>query len=127
VSSDYSDTLLERNVPRIARVLFGIGDEVVRVSVVTAQVVERSHAFQPTITKRSGSCVSQMMFRDGSHAHISACLYSDAHVFGCGSGQELVLLHNPAASNPMLRGTVKRGRECWVQGDELICCRHDSP
>jgi hypothetical protein len=112
---------LERSVPRIIRALLGVGDEVFVINTSTREVVERTHARQPTVAKRSGSQVSQEMFLDGSHAHVSACLYSAVEICNRPNphGCEFVVLHNPAALNPLPRGTIQCGREYWVEDDQL--------
>lgn len=119
---------LETTIPRIIRALLEVGDEMFVIDTSTGRVVERTHAHQPTVTKRSGSLVSQGMFFNGSHAHISACLYSAVDIMTqpVRHGRELILLHNPTASSPLPQGTIQRGREYWVDRGRLSCQAYDA-
>ncbi|MHB1033819.1 MAG: hypothetical protein ACYC35_05215 [Pirellulales bacterium] len=114
---------LERTVPRIIRALLEVGDEVWRINTVTREVIERTHAHQPTIAKRSGKLVSQGMFLDGLHAHVSVCLYSAADIVNRPNphGCEFIAVHNPTALNPLPHGTIPIGQEYWVEDDQLQC------
>lgn len=75
----------ERDVPRIVRVLFSIGDLVYHVRVPDnfdqkSEIVEQSHEYQGEIVKCEGSKVPTGLFLNDEYAGVSTVLYSDCRL-----------------------------------------------
>ena len=99
----------ERDVPRIVRTLFPIGNLVLHVRVPNnfdqrAEIVERSHEYQGEIVKCEGSKVPTNPFLNDKYAGVSAVLYSDCDLFNfdCAGNsnhrrlsRSFTLVHNP--------------------------------
>lgn len=120
--------ILERTVPRVARAVLGLGNEVAIMDRQTGAIIEWTHEHQPVVKKRSGADVSQVAFLDGSQPLISACLHSSVHAAARPDklGGDFVLVHNPTANVALRRNAFRRGAELWVENDKLNTHRHDT-
>ena len=99
----------EREVPRIVRTLFPIGNMVYHIRVPNnfdqrAEIVEQSHEYQREIVKCEGSRVPTDPFLNDEYAGVSTVLYSDCCLFNFDySGnsnhrrlsRSFTLVHNP--------------------------------
>ncbi|MCY3664649.1 MAG: hypothetical protein OXH81_03235 [Gemmatimonadetes bacterium] len=99
----------ERDVPRIVRILFPIGNPVLHIRMPNnfdqrPEIVERSHEYQGEIVKCEGSKVPTDPFLKDEYAGISAVLYSTCYLFNfdyAGNSnhrrlsRSFTLVHNP--------------------------------
>ena len=109
----------ERDVPRIVRTLFPIGNPVLHVRVPNnfaqgAEIVERSHEYQGEIVKSEGSKVPTNPFLNDKYTGVSAVLYSDCDLFNfdyTGNSnyrrlsRSFTLVHNPKRHLIHTKGT----------------------
>lgn len=111
---------LESTVPRIVRAVLGIGQLVVTIDRRTLRAVDEHHAAMPAVRKESGSSVETVLFRDARYAGISAVVWGTADVWNRPDffGRDLVVVHNPYASNPLPRGWFREGVEFWTENGE---------
>jgi hypothetical protein len=112
--------------PRIVRAVMEFGWPQVKVDLESRKIVDHGHTHLPSVEKLSGNSVGQGMFRDGSCASISACIYSAARFafanlrLGC----DFLVVHNPTATVQLPRGLVNAGDECWGEAESLTYKRH---
>ena len=99
----------EREIPRIVRTLFPIGNMVYHIRVPNnfdqrAEITEQSHEYQKEIVKCEGSRVPTDPFLNDEYAGISAVLYSDCYLFNFDYvensnyrrlSRSFTLVHNP--------------------------------
>jgi hypothetical protein len=103
----------EREIPRIIRSVFPIGNLQVSVDQNTFEFSDTSYAYEPEISKISGSRVSTSIFMNKKYYYLSAVLYSNVNAVNAPkiSGSDYVIVHNPHAVNILPRGFFKRGLE----------------
>ncbi len=112
---------LEITIPRIVRCLLPFGHEAFHLDRTSLEVVDRSFAYQPTVTKRSGSPVSTDVFLDPDYSVISAVLYSCCDEINRPTtpGADFLVCRNPCANAPVPSGWLRVGWEYWVEDDKL--------
>lgn len=114
--SDLHDT----EVPLVVRVLFGIGEPVMRVD----PYEHTSRVEVPpmdTVKKRSGEDVTTTIFLNESSAAVSGLLFarrSISNLFPI-KGKRLYLAHNPMAALSFARGALPLRGEVWVDDEQL--------
>lgn len=114
-------------IPLAVRAVYGYGD-VTMIVPIDGGKPHVEWQSRPTITKKSGSPISTRVFVDGVVPHVSALLFSACATpnvpiqIASHLGEEwrdLVLIHNPTATNRLPRGWLRIGREYWVEGDRI--------
>ena len=99
----------------VKRSVYGIGNQIVSLDRISRKVVGRSHESKSSVLKSSGAAVGIQCFTDGSMAHVSAVLGSEANAFNLPEqlGQDFVLYPNLTATNRWPEGSLSLGRE-WA-------------
>ena len=120
---EYIDPMM----PMILKVLFGIGDPVRRFPVPEhgrRQSPEPEHSWSAkhTVEKLNGKEISMPFFEDKIHAGISAVIYSTRGILNSPRtteemGEDLVIVHNHHARNPLSEGFPPFGSEYRVVGE----------
>lgn len=115
----------EQSIPRIVRAVYPFGYEQIHFDTRTLDAVGRSFQYRDTIYKLSGADVSTRIFEDPHFAGISGVLYSAVDVWNYPSplAGDFVLVHNELATNPIPRGFLRAGLECWVENQTLTLSR----
>ncbi len=125
-SSGISLGKLEFQVPRIARAVFGLGNEQIHIDIESGRIVGRSWTHQGEVKKILGATVGSRLFLSPESAPISAVMYS--YTDECNRplrpGADFIIVHNPSAENPLPRGFFPFGIEYWVEGDQLKWQKH---
>jgi hypothetical protein len=116
------------HIPLGLRVVYGIGNPVLRIPLRTKgsteprdwSKAESAYQRQDSIAKKSGEQISSAFFLNPEHAGISAIIYSSEGILNMPRqldqlGESLLIAHNPHAKNPVV-GKFTFGEE-WV-GDE---------
>ncbi len=116
----------ESTIPRIITVLFPFGFEAVPFDLSANKAGDRFFTYSAHIQKKSGAKVCTSYFDQEETKGISGVLYSAANAVNRPDvpGREFIFVHNPKASSPLPRGFVPIGRECWVEGTELVIKAH---
>ena len=115
----------EREPLRIVRAVFPFGHPSVLIDAESGHVTDGPHAYRNAIAKKAGALVKTTIFEDPAFAGISACLYSVADAFNpprslAGS---LVIVHNPLATAPLQRESLRGLVQYWRDGDLLRSSR----
>lgn len=116
------------HIPLGLRVVYGIGNPVLRIPIPVEgrteprdwSKAESAYQRQEVIAKKNGVQITSMFFLDPAHAGISAIIYSSAGILNMPRqpnqlGESLLIAHNPLARNPLI-GKFSFGEE-WM-GDE---------
>lgn len=113
--------MLEIDVPRVVRALFGRGHQEVYIDRETMDVTGSGYSHQPTLQKQSGAEVSADLFCDGQAAEISAVLYGSPDPFNHAPrlGADLIAVHNPFAACPLEVGLLPV-REEWQRDGDVV-------
>ena len=106
----------ELDIPRIIRSLLPFGFQVLYSSEETSRVTEISYEYQGKVIKASGTEIETNCFLNSEYAGISAVIYScvDAFNYPTEISNDILLFHNPLATNPLPLGLLKKGCEYWV-------------
>jgi len=104
------------DVPRIIGSLLPFGKPMVTINRHSLEVVESSYAYQDSVFKASGTPIATTSFLNPKYSNISAIIYSCVDVFNFPEklSHELLLFHNPLASNPLPLGFLRHGSEYWI-------------
>lgn len=116
-----------REIPRVVRAVYGLGEEQYEVDLETSQVVGWSIKAQDQVAKRSGETVSMRGFLDSTNSDVAGILYAWADEINRppAAGPEFVFVNNPNAARPVSRGLFPFGREFWMEGDLLHRAVHE--
>ena len=78
------------------------------------------------IANAKGASIGTDVFLDPAFAHISALIYSyqDWVNIPKQPGAELVVVHNPLATNPLPDGWLPVGKEYWWHNDAVRSAEH---
>lgn len=111
----------ELPLPRIVRAVFPFGHYAVSMDVSTGSITRGFFQHRDAIVKKSGASVETTLFENPAFAGISACLYSVADAFNppVSMAHSLVLVHNPLATVPLARESLRGLMQYWREGDEL--------
>jgi len=111
-------SVLEWQVPRVVRSVFGVGPQVVSVNVQTGEFSSGGFAPAQFVAKKSGEQIPMTAFLSTFSAGISAIVYScDDALNSYGEpGDDFVAIHNPMAVNPLAVGSLGCPREYWFDG-----------
>jgi len=108
--------------PFILRAVFPIGPLVVGWDTSSHEVVDTHYEYRDKVTKKSGVEISTAIFLSRDFADVSAVISSfvDMANYPKIEGEDFRLVHNPNARCPLPQGLFARGREYWVEGDQLV-------
>lgn len=113
----------EMFLPRIVHCLYPIGHYAVTLDRDTLEVVHEGHTYRDCIKKQSGVDIETDVFLNADNSDISAVIfsYADACNHPDRPGADFVTCHHvkPRAALPL--GWIARGREFWVEGNDLRC------
>ena len=114
-------TPVSEEMPYIVKGVFPIGQLRVAIDRDSGNFAEARYATRENIRKSSGSNVGADIFVNPEYSKISAILYTHQTLLTRSAelSQELLLVHNPCAQNPIPRGYLNVGREFWVEDDTL--------
>lgn len=114
--------------PLILKAVFPIGQLVIGWDACSGEVVVSRYSYRDKVTKKSGADVSTAIFLSPDFADISAVISSfvDMANYPNIEGEDFRLVHNPHAKCPLPHGLFARGREYWVEENQLVCkCWND--
>ena len=117
---------MDAQIPLILKCLFAIGHQVLFLKRTTPQPKAEGSTWslRDKLNKVSGSEVGMFMFRDSSYEGISAVIYCPRDILNSSRelnqlGNNLVVVYNPHAKNPLPDNFFKFG-ETWKQiGDQV--------
>lgn len=103
--------------PYILSAVFPLGHPYITLERETGEVIGQGNHYQPALTKANGAQVETLFFADPAHSNISAVIYSQADIGNprLKLGDDLFVIHNPLAVNPLPRGLLPCGREYWAE------------
>jgi len=110
----------EHQIPRVVRVLFPVGDQVVRLAGPRADGIEVTYLDH--IKKRSGASVSTDVFLSPEYSGISAVIYGCCDVLNHPPTPSagLLIVHNPLAENPIAEGRFLLGSEYTWKDNQIV-------
>ena len=114
------------HVPRIVRAVFAVGNLVLEIDPTHRRATEMSVEHRDAIANAKGASIRTDVFLDPAFAHISALIYSyqDWVNIPKQPGAELVVVHNPLATNPLPDGWLPVGKEYWWHNDAVRSAEH---
>lgn len=119
---EYGDAFM----PNILKVVFGIGDPVVRMRVNGRAVKKPTQSWSQryAIHNHNDQPVSMLFFENELYSGISAVIYSHLRATDCPRhpsqmGESFVIVHNPLAKNPLPVGFFPFGDEYSVTGAHI--------
>jgi hypothetical protein len=110
------------DLPLGVKVAFGVGPFVLTVPIESGPS-QGEFAARPTVAKRSGALVDARFFCTPALASVSALLYTTRDIFNAPSiaGSDVVIVHNPYASVPIRRGSLRFPKvEYFATADGLL-------
>lgn len=121
-------------IPNTLKALFGVGIPAVQRKVRGASS-KRSRVTWTAkfeIERQGRAVVPSIFFEDPDHAGISAVIYSKDQVVDCPRapdeiGENLVIVHNPYAKNPLPNGFFQFGDEYRADEEFVKIVRHKKP
>ena len=108
--------------PFILRAVLPIGPLMVGWDTSSHEVVDTHYKYRDMVTKMSGEEIRTDIFLSPDFADVSAVISSflDTANYPKIEGEDFRLVHNPKAKCPFPRHLFARGREYWVEGDQLV-------
>lgn len=117
-------SIADDGIPRIVKTVFAIGDYTKTVNIDTLETIDGGIQNRSNLLKRSGSPVFTKFFLDENHKGVSGLLFSNISILNRPEklGNDVILIHNPLATNRIPDGWLKMGREYWylLESNELI-------
>lgn len=117
---------VDPTIPLILKCLFEIGDLTIKMKVGEegAGGSSTSWTIRPDVTKANGSQIPMSFFKNPDNAGISAIIYCTKSISNSPRdkgeiGEDLVLVHNPLACNPLPSNFLLVGEE-WKVNDEVL-------
>jgi type I restriction enzyme S subunit len=100
-------------IPEIIKSVFPIGHQQIHINQSDGSVVGNDYKYTDVVEKKSGNTVSTDLFFDEKYNNISGILYSSANAVNNQSlsGNEIIFIHNPNATNPIPEGFFQFGTE----------------
>ncbi len=110
-----------RDMPFIVKSVYPIGNLMLSIDIDSNTYDEVRYGNRFEIQKRSGSAVDTDVFLNQDYSMISAILYTHKTLLDQTGevSENLILIHNFCAENPLPRGWLGIKRECWVEGNHL--------
>jgi hypothetical protein len=110
------DADLEEDFPRIVRILYGLGESVIRYRLDSNEPPEIVPTYKDAVLNANGKPVSMRGFLDNDHPEVSAVIFSGRNVWNPPRriGRDLVTVYSPVATNRLEPGTIPVGREYWA-------------
>lgn len=114
-------SILDDEPPNIIKALFPIGNPFVTLDKDFNKIIKQGYHYQPKISKKNQEQISTKIFLDPSYASISGIIFSNSDIFNFPNviGMDLILIHNPLATNPLNFGWLQIGREYWIENSLL--------
>ena len=112
-------------MPMILKVLFGIGDLTLNFSLGgDSKDKNNSWSAKHFVRKNNGKDISMLFFENENHTGISAVIYSMRGILNCPRipeemGEDLVIVHNHKAKNPLSENFPPFGSEYKVVGEYI--------
>lgn len=110
------------DMPPVFNALFGLGPEVLDIDCHSGSAVRSRLTRQDLRRSRNGKPVNSFLFGGNQPAvEISAVIFSSENLFSNAeeSFDDLVLIHNPMAKNPIAEGFLSAGTEWARRGDTI--------
>jgi hypothetical protein len=110
-----SQMRVDPDLPWLVKALLGFGPMAVMVGQETGDIGNPFYQPREKIVKAKGSPVPTRAFLSEEYAGISAVFYSSTDIVNVPEeiGSEIIVLHNPLATNAVPRGTFTFGTEYW--------------
>jgi hypothetical protein len=123
---------VDPQIPLILKCLFAIGHQVLFIKKEKSDTTAKGSTWsaREKVSKKSGSEIEMLMFKDASFAGISAIIYSTQNILNSPRdpqqmGENFIVVHNPFAKNPIPDNFFRFG-EIWKQVGEQIINLKDS-
>ncbi|MCH7761398.1 hypothetical protein IIA15_08400, partial [candidate division TA06 bacterium] len=87
----------------------------------SGEIINESYAKRESILKTSGTEIPTTLFIDNDYQRISAVMFSPHWISNNWNqnGSDIIIVHNPNATNPLPLGMFQFGVEKWVEDGEL--------
>lgn len=120
-SRDIPMAVSEANPPRLVQAFFGIGTAYMQLDSRTLRAMGDGYTSKPTTHKRSGSEVSLAGFLTKEFQDVSAVLFAclPRNWIPDDPREEMTIVHNYMARNPLPRGWIDRASEIWYTGSRV--------
>lgn len=104
-------------LPYIISALFGVGNPYVSFDKKTGNIVEEGYQPRFSVQKESGSDIQMHPFAVPDFSDISGVLYGRSDIGNppTKDGADLMVIHNPFATNPLPKEVLHFSREYWVE------------
>lgn len=113
-------------IPLILKCLFAIGHQVLFIKSKEQKTQSESSNWseRSSVAKVNGNNVDMLMFKDQTYSGISAIIYSDKNVLNSPKdfkelGDNLVIIYNPYAKNPIPHDYFKFGQSWEQEGSQV--------
>lgn len=103
-------------MPLVLKAVFALGNQYISVDPEDGNVSESGWTIRDSITKKNSSVVPMDFFIDSKQAGVSAVIYCDNNICSIPTrlGDDIFIVHNPNAKNPLPRGFFPFGIEYFV-------------
>ena len=111
-----------RTVPYILKAVFPIGPLSVSIDRTSGTVIDSIHAYEPSLSKASGSSVSKEIFLDPRYSRISAVISSGVDCVNSPQriGGDFLVVHNPNAAHCMPISTFAWSKQSRCEDGQII-------
>lgn len=118
---DIPHVLSETDIPYMVKSVLPFGDLSVTLDVSEMKPINEFYVYRDNIQKKSGASVPTKAFQDPVNDFVSGLLFSTAELWNLPSdlGIDFRFIHNPLAKQPLDKKWIGRGKEFWVEGDQL--------
>jgi len=113
--------LSDTEIPYIIKSVLPFGDLAITFDISDMKPIDEFYEHRDNIQKKSGASVPTKAFQNPANDFVSGLLFSTAELWNLPSylGFDFRFLHNPLAKQPLDKEWIGRGREYWVEGDQL--------
>ena len=114
------------HVPRIVRAVFAVGNLVLEIDPTHQRDTQMAVERRDEVANAKGASIRTDVFLDPAFAHISAIIYSyqDWVNIPKHPGDEMTVIHNPLATNPLPDGWLSVGQEYWWDNGAVRSAEH---
>lgn len=109
-------------IPSIVKSVYPIGNKQILLGTTKLEIIDDRYNLHAYVVKESGSTVSTKFFGIPSNSKISGVIYSETTMTNQQSinNDDFLIIHNSFADNPVKKGNLRLGKECWKDGDKLF-------
>ena len=109
-------------IPAIVKSVYPIGNKQILLDTTKLEIIDDRYNLRTYVVKESGSTVSTKFFGNPTNPKISGVIYSETTMINQQSinNDGFLIIHNSFAENPVKKGVLKLGKECWKDGDKLF-------